>query len=217
MLDALPARDQERALGDRVGEETLDDRGLADPCLARDEHQPPLTAAGLREQPLELNELARAASRRLGDGGGKPRRCRALGRRARRACGSAGGVERRVLLEHAPLKVPQRRWRLDPELLVEHAPESLVRIERFCVSPRPVQGEHVLGAEPFAQRLTRDQTFQLAHYVSVIAELQIGLEPPLERRCPELFQACALVAREGLRELRQCGPPPERKSLTQQV
>src|SRR5207237_4962616 len=123
MLDALTARDQECALALRGGEETLDDGGLADPGLARDEHQPPLTGAGLREQTLKLNELARAAGRRLGDGGGNPRRCRTLGQRPWRTCGSARGIERRVLLEHAPLEVPQRRWRLDPELVIEHAPE----------------------------------------------------------------------------------------------
>jgi hypothetical protein len=215
MFDALTARNQERALALGGGEETLDDRGLADPGLARDEHQPPLTGPGLCEQPLELNELARAACRRLGDGGRNPWRSRPLGRHPWCVCGSAGGVERRVLLEHAPLEIPQRRWRLDPELVVEHAPERLIRIECLCVSPRPIQGEHVLGAEPFAQRMTGDQALQLTDDISMIAKREICLDPPLERRCPKLFQTRALVACEGLRELRQCRPPPERKSLSQ--
>jgi hypothetical protein len=202
VLDALTVCDQESALRGRVGEETLDDRRLADPGLAGHERQPPLTGARIGEQPLEASELARAAGRLLGDRGEGRHRGRVLGRVGRCDGGSAGGVERGVLSEHAPLEVLQQRGRLDPELLVEQASERLVGIECFCVSPRPVQGEHVLGAEPFAQRMTCDQGLQLTDDVSVMAEREVGLEPPFERRCPKLVQARALVARERLGELR---------------
>ena len=80
MLHALTMADQNLCAG-RRRDEALDDRRLADPRLSRDEHDPPLAAARLREQPLQLRELAVAADRPLGNGRGE--------RRARRV---AGGV-----------------------------------------------------------------------------------------------------------------------------
>ena len=217
MLDA-PAVPDEQLGGPRCrAQKAIDNSRLADPGLSRDEHEPPLPGTRLVEQPLEMSELALAT--------GGPFHTRAANRlggaiRGRGGLGdgsSSRSVERRVLPEHAPLEILQPGGRVDPELLVEHAPERLIDVERFCVPTRPVEGEHLLRAQPLAQRMAGDQGLELPDDVRVIAEREIGLDPPLQRRRPLLLEARPLVAREGLRELRQGRATPEPESPSKQL
>ena len=108
---------------------------------------------------------ARVARRRRA--AARPRRFRRP--RAWHALRARRQLERRVLLQHPPLELAQRRRRLDPELVGERAPERLVARERLGVPARPVEREHVLRAEALAQRVLRDQRLELADDVAVIA------------------------------------------------
>jgi hypothetical protein len=85
------------------------------------------------------------------------------------------------------------------------------------VPARPVEREHVLRADALAKRVLGDQRLELADHVPVMAEREVGLDPPLECDEAELLETRALVFRERLRELGKRGPAPERERLTQQL
>ncbi|HET9198188.1 MAG TPA: hypothetical protein VFN92_08060, partial [Solirubrobacterales bacterium] len=70
-------------------------------------------------------------------------------------------IQARILLEDPSLEVAQRWRRLDPELVGERAPGLLIRGERLCLPPRPVEREHLLPAQTFPEGVTRDQRFEL--------------------------------------------------------
>ena len=108
------------------------------------------------------------------------------------------------------LELAQRPPRLDPELGQERSPRGAVCLERLGLPAGAVQREHELGAEPFPQRVPRDEPFQLRHELVVSAECELGLDPVLQRADVQLFEALDLVLGEGLvREVRQRGSPPE--------
>ena len=68
----------------------------------------------------------------------------------------------------------------------------------------------MLAAQALAERVARDQRFELADEVAVPPEQEIGFEPPLERVDPKLLEPCRLRRRERLRhELRERRPAPE--------
>ena len=72
----------------------------------------------------------------------------------------------------------------------------------------------MLEAKAFAQRVFGDQRVQLADDVAVMAEREVGLDPPLLRGDPELLEARALMPGERLRELVQRRPPPQGERAT---
>ena len=125
-------------------------------------------------------------------------------------------VERRVLGQDLPLELPQRRARLDPEL-VERRSRVAVGLERLRLPARAVEREHQLPAQPLAVRVLRDQRLQLADQLRVAAEREVGLDPLLQRRQPQILQPAGLDARERLLvELGQRRPAPQRERLAQQ-
>ena len=126
-------------------------------------------------------------------------------------------LEGRVLLQHQPLELAQRSRRLDPELLGERPPECLVAGERLGVPARPVEGEHVLGAKTFAERMLGDQRLELADHVAMVPERELGLDPQLDRGEAKLLEPRALVPGERLRELGQRLAAPERERAAQQL
>ena len=65
----------------------------------------------------------------------------------------AGELERRILFEDSSLEPLQRTRRLEGEAVDEHRSHPAVGIERLCVAPRPVQGQHELLRKPLAQRV----------------------------------------------------------------
>src|SRR6266542_7033493 len=69
--------------------------------------------------------------------------------------------ERCVLGEDRLLESLQRLTRLDPQLVHEHAPCSLVRVQGLRLSAGPVKGEHQQSAKPLAQRVVSDKGFEL--------------------------------------------------------
>src|SRR6516164_7405208 len=60
-------------------------------------------------------------------------------------------------------------------------------------------------------RMLRDQRFELTSDVLVQAAREVGLDPLLERREPQIFQPRALHPRERLAELRQRRTAPQRE------
>src|SRR5581483_5186176 len=122
-------------------------------------------------------------------------------------------LERRVLAQHQPFELAERRRRVDPELVREHPAQLLVARERLRVAARAVEREHVLRAEALAQRVLRDERLELADHVAVPTEREAGLQPPPERVQAQLLEPRLLAARERLRELRERTAAPERERV----
>ena len=96
---------------------------------------------------------------------------------------------------------------LDPQLLDEPRARVLVRVERLGLPARAVEGQHELAAEASRGAGARDERLELADDVAVAAELEIGLDPLLERDQPKLLEPPDLGLRELLeRELGERGP-----------
>jgi hypothetical protein len=125
-------------------------------------------------------------------------------------------VECRVLHQDRSLQLAQRHTRLDPDFADERLARPPVGIQSVCLSARSIQREHELGPESLPQWMVLDQPFQLRDGVRVATELEVGVDPLLERREPCLLQTCDLVLGERLgRELDERGPPPAGERLAQ--
>ena len=182
------------------------------PASAASSTSPPSPRLGPLEQRAQRRELARAADERE-----RRRRHERPGQRRACASGAARELERRVLGEDLPLELPQRRARLEPEL-VERRPRVAVGLERLGLPARAVEREHQLPAQPLAVRMLGDQRLELADELGVAAEREVGLDPLLERRQPQLLEPRRLDPRERLVvELGQRRPAPQRERLAQQA
>ena len=136
-----------------------------------------------------------------------------LGRRI-----GVGRLQPDLLPEDRRVQLLQLAARLDAELLDEHAACVLVGIERLGLPARPVQREHQLAPEPLAQRVLFDESLELPDESEMARGVEVGLDPLLQRREPELFEPGDLRLRERLvRELRERRAAPERQRLAQEL
>ena len=100
--------------------------------------------------------------------------------------------------------------RLDAELLDQGASGVAIDLERLGLAARPVEREHELPAKPFAQRVKGRQPLELADRLTEAAEAQVGLDPVLERRQPELLQPGELRLKRWFEaEVVERRPPPQ--------
>ena len=90
-------------------------------------------------------------------------------------------LERRVLSEDRRLELPQLRARLESELVCQHATRVAVGLERVRLSARAVQRQHELRAKPLAVRMLGHEHLQLGHQLGLTPELEVGVDPLLER------------------------------------
>jgi hypothetical protein len=90
-------------------------------------------------------------------------------------------LQRRILPQHGALELLERRTRLDPQLLDQGRPRGLVRSKRLGLPAGVVEREHQLPPETLTQRVLGDEVLELAHELGVAAELEIGVDPLLER------------------------------------
>ena len=163
---------------------------LADPARPRQRHQP--HAAG--EQRRRLGELAAPTDQR--------RRRR---RQARHGPRGGGRRHRRVLLENGALEPLQLGARLDAELVHERLARPRELGQGVRLAAGAVEREHQLRPRPLAQRLRLDESLQLGDHLGVPAELEIEVDPVLQRRQPQLLQPEPV-------ELRLAAPERERRT-----
>ena len=127
-------------------------------------------------------------------------------------------LERRVLQKDRLLQALQCLTRVDPQLVDKRAPRPLVRVERFRLSPGAVEGENELGVESLSKRILRRQGFQLRNEFVVTAEREVGLDPLLHCREPELLEPVDLdLGKRVVGELRQRGAAPETQRVANRV
>ena len=128
-----------------------------------------------------------------------------------------GSIERRVLVEHGPLERPELGPRLDPEVLDRRLARRPVGGERVGLAAGPVEREHLLGPEPLAVRMVGGERIELRHERRVAPELEVGVDPLLERGEPELLEAQPRRDPERLTvELRERRAAPQRECLVEQ-
>ena len=136
----------------------------------------------------------------------------AAARRPGRDRSSSSGV----LDEDRALEPLQRRPGLDPELLDEQAARLAIGLERRRLAAGAVEREHQLAADPLAQRVRGDERLELGDERAVAAEGEVGVDPLLEQREPELLEPRRLDGGERLEgELRERRAAPERERLVQ--
>ena len=206
VLDALAVSDER--LSRRAGSrrQVLDDGRLADPRFAGDEDKSSRAGLGFVVQPLEVGELALTTGNWLDE------------LRENAGDGSVHGeadllfgdvFERRVLVQHSPLEVPETRRGVDAKLIVEHAPERLEHVERLGVPSAPVQRQHELRAQTLAERMAAYERVELSDELEVATEGQLHLDALLQAVEVLLGKSGFLVPRERFLELRKGRPPPE--------
>jgi hypothetical protein len=144
-----------------------------------------------------------------------------LARRVARIDRGVGGrheLERRVLAKDRALELAELTARFDPELLDERAAGRLIGVERLRLPAGAVEDEHLLPPQPLAQRMSGDQPLELTHELAVATELDVGVDPLLDRAQVQLREPADVGLREFLVcEVGKWGTPPERKRLAEQL
>jgi hypothetical protein len=113
---------------------------------------------------------------------------------------------------------PGSCWRLDPETVHERFARRLIGGESLCLPARPVERQHQLRAEALAQRVLGDERLDLADQRGSAAECEIGLDPALEHRQPQLLEATDRGLGEGLVfEVGESPASPERERVAEQA
>ncbi len=170
---------QRSAGGDRLEREA----GLADAAGAEDGDQPGVAVGG---EPFQL-----------------PRPADEAGQGGRRAPGGLLGAQDREVGGR------QLRRRVGAELLGEQAPGVLVRDQGLGRAARGGERPHELAAQPFPQRVPRDEALE----VGDARAARVGVDQVLDRGQPQLVEAGHLVAAVG--EVRQRRAAPQRERLPQ--
>ena len=119
-------------------------------------------------------------------------------------------LERRLLAEDRRVQLLERRRRLDAELLDEHPARLLIGLERLGLPPASIEGEHELAARTLAKGVLAHERFELADELGRPSELELRLDPLLDRGQSQLFETAGLVLRERLvGEVREGRAAPE--------
>ncbi len=114
---------------------------------------------------------------------------------------SAGGllqIQRRIVPKDGLLQLSQLGARFDPEPVDERAACILVGVQRLRLPPRPVERRHEVPAQALAQRVLGDECFKLPDELVVPPEREVGVDPELDRRQPDLLEPGDRRLRETL-------------------
>ena len=137
--------------------------------------------------------------------------------RIERRCGPRGcEVERGILAEDGLLQLLERGAGIDPELVDERLSRDPVVLERLGLAAGPVLREHELRQQALAQGVLGDERLELGHELGVLAEREVGVDPPLDRQQVQILEAHDRGLRERLvGEIRKRRPAPEPERLAQ--
>jgi len=118
------------------------------------------------------------------------------------------------LVEDPRLQLLELVSGFDAEFGDEPAAGVVVEAEGVCLPARAVEGEHQLGAWPFAQGLFVDECFQGGHELARAPCLELAFELCLERGQAQFLEPGELCLGEGLvGEPGQGRPAPELECL----
>ncbi len=121
-----------------------------------------------------------------------------------------------VLSQDRPLELLQLRTRLHAEFLDQRGSCSAVCLERVRLPARAVEGENELAAEPLAERLFADQSFELRDEVRVTSEGEVRIDAVLERLDSKLGEGRRRGADRFTGQVGKRISPPQRERLVEQ-
>ena len=118
--------------------------------------------------------------------------------------------------EDRALELLQLGARLERELVDERRPRGAVRRQRVGLATASVERAHLQRAQPFAQRMLGDQRVELGGRLGRAPALEVGADPALERREPQLVEPRGDRSQRGqVREIAERRAAPERERGTQ--
>ena len=129
-------------------------------------------------------------------------------RRERREIAAAPAVDRdgrdrRVVREDRLLEAPQLEPRLEPQLVAEHAPRLLERLERVRLAAAAIERQHQLPPQALPEGVVRERRAKRRRELPMLSERQRNLELLLERVDAQRLESARLVA-----EPRRTRPAP---------
>ena len=128
------------------------------------------------------------------------------------------GGDRRVVREDRLLEPPKLGPRLEAELVGEHTPRLLERLERIRLAAAAVQRQHQLPPQPFAVGVVREGRPERRRELPVLAEREPDLEVLLERvDVQRLEPACLGAEPRRAGQALQRRPAPERQRRRDRV
>ena len=105
--------------------------------------------------------------------------------------------ERWVLVEDPLLQIAQVRRRIKAHLSNEVVARLLVCAQCLGLASAPVEGKHLLSAEPLAKRMLFGERLEFGDQLPVISKFQVRIHTMFDRRHPELAEACPLRREMG--------------------
>ncbi len=127
-------------------------------------------------------------------------------------------VQRRVLHEDRAFDPLELYPRLEPELVHQTPSRLAIHLEPFRLPAGPIQREHELLAEALAKRMLDRKRLQLGDQRQLTAERELGIDPFLYRRQPQLLQPFHVDPRERLElDVRQRPAAPDRFGGTERL
>lgn len=91
-----------------------------------------------------------------------------------------------------------------------------MHFERLGLASGAVEAEHELAAQALSERVCGDEHFELAAELGVATGAQVGVDPLLQRREPQLLEPCDLRLRERLvGEVSEWWPAPQAERFAQ--
>ena len=147
--------------------------------------------------PDDLRELVLAADERR----------RRRGQIAAAPADDRNGGDRGVVREDRLLEPPKLRPWLEPELVGEHAPRLLERLERVRLAAAAVERQHQLPPQPLPERVIRERRTERRRELAMLAEREPDLEVLLERVDVQRLEPACLGA-----EPRRAGQTLQRRS-----
>ena len=106
---------------------------------------------------------------------------------------AAGGrrrpVERRFLPQDRAFEIAKTGGRIDPEFVGEDPASVPDDVQGIRLTPRSIERQHQLLAEPLSQRVPGDERLQLGRDLRVPADGELGLVPSLDPGEPQLVES----------------------------
>ena len=108
--------------------------------------------------------------------------------------------------------------RIDAELIGEQLPGVSIDLKGLSLTAQPVQREHKVAPQSFAERMLSHQGLQFADELGMSAKRKVRLDPVLHHREPEVLNPRDCRLCEGLvRELRERCAAPQTQGLSKDL